>query len=113
MAVSSTATKAGREETPPPSLPAGDFHYQVVSIWFIFLSEEASIKCAPGSELEDDEEEGEGRELDSIEGGESLCDILDLTMAYISPARYRELVPLTWDRENAIYGETRQRRAQK
>jgi len=59
-----------------------------VNIRFIFLSEEASTKCASESELEDDEEEGEGRELDSIEEGEPLCDIMDLTATSIpSPSR--------------------------
>ena len=69
--MSSTTIKAGRGEAPPPSplLPVASA-IKLVSIRFIFLSEEAFIKDILGSELEDNEEEGESRELDSIEGGE-------------------------------------------
>ncbi|XP_012060808.1 PREDICTED: uncharacterized protein LOC105624057 [Atta cephalotes] len=71
MVVSSTTIKAGRGEAPLPSplLPAASA-IKLVSIRLIFLSEEAFIKGILGSELEDNEEEGESRELDSIEGGE-------------------------------------------
>ena len=82
----STMTEADREEAspPPPFLPAA-FAIKLVSIRFIFLSEKASAKYTSESELEDDEEEGEGIELNSIEWREPLHDIIDLTAASIPP----------------------------
>jgi len=80
---------------PPPLLPTASA-IKLVSIQFIFLSEEAFTKCAPGSELEDNEEEREGRELDSIERGELLRDT-DLTAASTPPPRCRRPELPTWD----------------
>ncbi|KAG5328740.1 RL14 protein, partial [Acromyrmex charruanus] len=97
------ATKAGREETPSPLLPAASA-IKLVSIRFIFLSEEVSVKCAPGSKLENDEEEGEGRKLDLIEGGESVRDIIDLAASTSPP--FHSPVPPTWDRERNLRRDT-------
>ncbi|XP_018056583.1 PREDICTED: uncharacterized protein LOC108692710 [Atta colombica] len=66
---------------------------KLVSIQFIFLSEEASAKCIPRSKLEEfDEEEGEGRELDSIRKRATITRYYRPN-GYLLPSRCRKSVP--------------------